>query len=67
MAAMSLLMMRMVVLPSLFILSSSRRIWEWVVDSMALVGSSATSSRGWLAMAMAIITFWHMPSDSSWG
>jgi hypothetical protein len=33
--------------------------------SMALVGSSAISSRGWLASAMAIITFWHSPSVSS--
>lgn len=35
-----------------------------VVGSMALVGSSAISRRGWLARAMAIITFWHSPSVS---
>lgn len=34
------------------------------VGSMALVGSSAISRRGWLAVAMAIITFWHSPSVS---
>lgn len=58
----SWLISKMVVL--LFWLSrvSERIIYAQVVGSMALVGSSAISRRGWLARAMAIITFWHSPS-----
>ena len=43
------------------------RIWAWMVTSRAVVGSSAISSSGPAASAMAIITRWAMPPDSSWG
>jgi len=36
----------------------------WVVTSRAVVGSSAMSSAGSLARAIAIITRWHMPPES---
>jgi hypothetical protein len=35
-----------------------------MVTSSAVVGSSAISSRGWQATAIAIITRWFMPPDS---
>ena len=35
-----------------------------MVGSSAVVGSSASSSAGWQAMASAIITRWRMPPDS---
>ncbi len=38
-----------------------------VVTSRPVVGSSAISKAGSQAMAMAIITRWHMPPDSSCG
>ena len=38
-----------------------------MVTSSAVVGSSAMSSFGSQASAMAIITRWRMPPDSSWG
>ena len=38
-----------------------------MVTSRAVVGSSAISSLGSHASAMAIITRWRMPPDSSWG
>ena len=43
------------------------RIWAWMVTSRAVVGSSAMSSLGSHASAMAIITRWRSPPDSSWG
>ena len=43
------------------------RIWAWMVTSRAVVGSSAMSSLGSQASAMAIITRWRRPPDSSWG
>ena len=36
----------------------------WIVTSSAVVGSSATTSRGREANAMAISTRWHMPPES---
>ena len=39
----------------------------WVVASRPVVGSSAMSSEGLPASAMAIITRWHMPPESSLG
>ncbi len=38
-----------------------------MVTSRAVVGSSAISMPGSQARAMAIITRWRMPPDSSWG
>ena len=35
--------------------------WAWIVTSSAVVGSSAISSFGLSARAIAIITRWHMP------
>ena len=46
---------------------SSSRIWAWMVASSAVVGSSAIRICGWPASAMAIITRWFMPPDSSCG
>ena len=40
---------------------SSSRICAWIVTSSAVVGSSAMSSSGLHASAMAIITRWRMP------
>ena len=45
-------------------LSSSARICAWIVTSSAVVGSSAISSTGSQASAIAIITRWRMPPDS---
>ena len=42
-------------------------IWAWIVTSSAVVGSSATSTDGELAMAMAIIPRWRMPPENSCG
>ena len=42
-------------------------ICAWMVTSSAVVGSSAMSSLGWQHSAMAIITRWRMPPDSSCG
>ena len=39
----------------------------WIVTSSAVVGTSAMSSRGLMATAIAAITRWRMPPDSSWG
>ena len=44
-----------------------RRIWAWMVTSSAVVGSSAISSLGRQARAMAIMTRWRMPPESWWG
>ena len=43
------------------------RIWAWTVTSSAVVGSSAISTSGSLAIAMAIITRWRMPPENSCG
>ena len=43
------------------------RIWAWIVTSSAVVGSSAMSSSGSQASAIAIITRCAMPPDSSCG
>ena len=45
----------------------SSRIWRWIVTSRAVVGSSAMSSFGLQLSAIAIITRWRMPPDSSCG
>ena len=39
----------------------------WVVTSRPVVGSSAISRKGSQAIAIAIITRWHSPPDSSNG
>ena len=46
---------------------SNCRICAWMVTSSAVVGSSAISNCGSLASAMAIITRWRWPPESSWG
>ena len=43
------------------------RIWAWMVTSRAVVGSSANSTRGSHARAIAIMARWRIPPDSSWG
>ena len=43
---------------------SSSRICAWTVTSSAVVGSSAISTAGSQASAMAIITRWRMPPES---
>jgi len=48
-------------------LPSSSRIWRWMVTSSAVVGSSAISSLGSQARAMAIITRCCWPPDISCG
>ncbi len=45
----------------------SSRIWAWIVTSRAVVGSSAMSSFGSHDSAIAIMTRWRMPPDSSCG
>ena len=47
--------------------ATSFRICFWMVTSRAVVGSSAMSSLGSQAMAMAIITRCCWPPESSWG
>ena len=47
--------------------SMRSRIWAWMVTSRAVVGSSAMSSFGSHASAMAIMTRWRSPPESSWG
>ena len=42
----------------------SSRICAWIVTSSAVVGSSAISSFGLQASAIAIITRWRMPPES---
>ena len=44
--------------------SSRSRICAWIVTSSAVVGSSAISSFGLQAIAIAIITRWFMPPES---
>ena len=45
----------------------SARICAWMVTSSAVVGSSAISRRGRQISAIAIITRWHIPPESSNG
>ncbi|MNN57860.1 hypothetical protein D3C81_1728700 [compost metagenome] len=45
-------------------LTSSSMICAWMVTSRAVVGSSAISSLGSPAIAMAIATRWLMPPES---
>ena len=52
---------------SLWSFSISSRICAWTVTSSAVVGSSAISSFGSLASAMAIIARWRMPPENSCG
>ena len=52
-------------MPSSFCRSRiSASIWAWIVTSSAVVGSSAISSAGRQASAMAIIARWRMPPES---
>ena len=44
-----------------------RRICAWIVTSSAVVGSSAMSSLGSHASAIAIITRCRIPPLSAWG
>ena len=54
--------------PSRAWMSRSRcRIWAWMVTSSAVVGSSAISTLGWQASAIAIMARWRMPPDSWYG
>ena len=46
---------------------SSSMSWAWTVASRAVVGSSAISSLGRSAKAMAIIARCRIPPESSWG
>ena len=48
-------------------LAMSSRICFWMVTSSAVVGSSAMSSFGSQAIAMAIMTRCCWPPDISWG
>ncbi len=60
--------MMMIAIPSRDWRSSRRaRICAWTVTSSAVVGSSAISSFGSLASAIAIITRWRMPPENSCG
>jgi len=57
--------MRMIPIPSSRLRRfSRRRIWAWIVTSSAVVGSSAMSSLGPQASAIAIITRWRRPPES---
>ena len=42
-------------------------IWAWTVTSRAVVGSSASSSAGSRASAMAIMARWRIPPEYWWG
>ena len=56
---------RMTAVPSSRCRSPIRsRICAWIVTSSAVVGSSAISTLGWQASAMAIIARWRMPPES---
>ncbi len=65
--AMSCVMNITAVPVSRFNRSISARISAWIVTSSAVVGSSAISSRGSHASAIAITTRWRMPPDNSCG
>ena len=55
----------MIAMPSRSFSSASRsRICAWIVTSSAVVGSSAISSFGLQASAIAIITRWRMPPEN---
>ena len=47
--------------------SSVSSTWAWMVTSSAVVGSSAMSTSGSLAIDMAIIARWRMPPEYSCG
>ena len=56
----------MMAMPSFFCRSRiSSRICAWMVTSRAVVGSSAMRISGSQARAMAIMTRWRMPPESS--
>ncbi len=60
--------MSTIALPSRRRSSASRsRICAWIVTSSAVVGSSAMSRSGSQERALAIMTRWRCPPDSSWG
>ncbi len=60
--------MRMMAVPvSRWSVRMRSRIWAWMVTSSAVVGSSAMSSSGSQARAMAIMTRCAMPPDISCG
>ena len=60
--------MMMIAIPSrCWRLSSRARICAWTVTSSAVVGSSAISSFGSFASAIAIIARWRMPPENSCG
>jgi len=52
---------------SRFSSAKSARICAWMVTSSAVVGSSAINNSGPHASAIAIITLWRMPPESSCG
>ena len=57
-----------IAMPKRFCRSASRsRICAWIVTSSAVVGSSAMSTSGSLAIAMAIMTRWRIPPEYSCG
>ena len=47
--------------------SMTSRICAWIVTSSAVVGSSAMSTRGLVAIAWAMTTRWRRPPENSWG
>ncbi len=57
-------MIRMIETPVRCSRRSSSRIWACTVMSSADVGSSAISTVGLSAMAIAIMTRWAMPPES---
>ena len=46
---------------------STSMIWAWIVTSSAVVGSSAISTVGLFAIAIAIIARWRIPPENSCG
>ena len=58
-------MIRMIAVPnSSWTLLITLSTWAWTVTSSAVVGSSAMSSAGFRATAIAIITRWRMPPEN---
>ena len=47
--------------------SSTSSTCAWIVTSSAVVGSSAISTSGSLAIAIAIMARWRMPPENSCG
>ena len=47
--------------------SNTSSTCAWMVTSSAVVGSSAMSTAGSLAIDMAIMARWRMPPEYSWG